>query len=634
MLRLATLLLLTFFAFSPLQGEEIAVGKTGEELRAVLRAEFSPTQTLSYKNARKKMFSQIDNNGGKVRLVYTGSLFPTSGIPNHKIVNTEHTWPQSKFKHGVNKSQMQSDLHHLFPTWNKVNNERGSFPFGEIPDASTDKWWNSKTPVSSIPTTNKADYSESISGVFEPREDHKGNVARSMLYFYTIYEKRNITVGWFNPQIPTLVQWHLDDPADDVEKERSRQIKAVQGNLNPFVFDETLATRIFDTRVIPTPFAAASGSNREVPGLWVRVHRPDNPPPAASVADTSDSTLNPLFPFEHINRRVNAESTAPAASFAADASSPDDGEIRIATFNIANLGATQEYKRSLITLTNILLKTNADLICLQEVQPNPKGKSQVRRLKELLNEAADFYNTKPYQYKISELDGGDELTAFLWRKPVVLDSNIESLPHDEDHDNDGKRTFQRVPQMASFHAGEYDFVVVNCHLYTKPNGNSSEGRKVENEVLASWLKAVATNPGEQDVILLGDLNRHLGSGGANAWKKLMINNHQDFYRFPLLEAIKRDHAAFNPLTHPNAPTDRHSTTASRSKKIYDQIIISKGSYAEFKANPVFGEDVGIVDFDNNSDFEWFTHNYEQTTDYLSDHRPVWIDLRFDGSDDD
>ena len=36
--------------------------------------------------------------------------------------------------------------------------------------------------------------------------------------------------------------------------------------------------------------------------------------------------------------------------------------IRVATFNIANLGASDEYKRSLIALVNIIEQTDADLV--------------------------------------------------------------------------------------------------------------------------------------------------------------------------------------------------------------------------------------------------------------------------------
>ena len=609
------LICLSFFS-TACSAQNIEPAKSGSELREYLRENYSPENSLSYSDAREEMFSKIDNEGGEVRLVYTGKQYQTSTTPNHQEVNTEHTWPQSKFRDGHRRWQMKSDLHHLYPTWSKVNSARGSFPFGEIPDTTTAKWWNSADFSEGIPRTDIDSYSESVSGVFEPREDHKGNVARSMFYFYTIYEERDINLTWFNPQIPTLLQWHFDDPVDEREKDRNEGIEDAQGNLNPFVLDESLAARIFreDGDDSPTPFAAnADDGDAGIPGLRIQVHQhqhDDNAPRrdrnssqrnqrsrdesrrggrggnrmreterrserdrrgirqnerrrdqnASGETDTNqagrqrENRKRELFPFEHMEKGVNAPQ--PQAPFAAAASGPDDGEIRIATFNIANFGArrSQEYERSLISLANTLLETNADLIALQEVEPSELGRKQVERLNELLNRAASFYGLESYQYAISDKDGGDELTAFLWRDPVVLDSSIASLPHDRDHDNDGKRSFQRVPQMAAFHAGNFDFVVVNCHLYTQPIGNSSEGRILENRMIAEWLEAVSESDEEQDVIVLGDLNRHLGNRGDEAWQELMYDGHEDHFRFPLLEAIVAEDSDSVSYTHLTLPT--------------------------------------------------------------------------------
>lgn len=113
----------------------------------------------------------------------------------------------------------------------------------------------------------------------------------------------------------------------------------------------------------------------------------------------------------------------------------------------------------------------------------------------------------------------------------------------------------------------------------------------------------------------------------------MISNHQDFYRFPLLEAIQKDISTFDPKKH-EAPEDKYSTTASKKRSIYDQILISKGSYFEFTASPEFGIDVGIVAFDDSQQFEWFIDTWTNATRMLSDHRPVWIRMRIDQQDDD
>ena len=142
----------------------------------------------------------------------------------------------------------------------------------------------------------------------------------------------------------------------------------------------------------------------------------------------------------------------------------------------------------------------------------------------------------------------------------------------------------------------------------------------EYDALVSWIRALDADT-ESDAIVIGDFNRFLN--GKSKWKNLMVPGHANDFRFPLLEAIKNEVPTFDPKKH-EAPEDKYSTTTSKKRSIYDQIIISSASYDEFVASPVFGTDVGIVDFDNNPAFEWFVASWTNATRMLSDHRPVWI----------
>lgn len=212
------------------------------ELHQCLKSKFSVTTSLSYKQARKAMFSSIDNQDGSVELVYSGKRFSTTGIPNHELVNTEHTWPQSKFSN----KKLKSDLHHLFPTYSRINSTRGSHPFADIKDKLTKRWLDSNDKgIQEIPPESVRDnYSEFIHGKFEPREEHKGAVARAMFYVYGVYGEQRIDKRWFEPQIETLLKWHKQYPVTVEELDRSKAISSYQGNNNPFVLDPTLAYRI------------------------------------------------------------------------------------------------------------------------------------------------------------------------------------------------------------------------------------------------------------------------------------------------------------------------------------------------------------------------------------------------------
>ena len=306
--------------------------------------------------------------------------------------------------------------------------------------------------------------------------------------------------------------------------------------------------------------------------------------------------------------------------------------IRVGSFNIANFGASQsgEYERSLVSIVNIILEMDADVIALQEIQPTELGRAQVERLVKLLNKAAKYHDSGLYEFIIADEYTGDETTAFVWREPVSLHSEaISQLEHNPDPDNDGVPAFQRVPHYALFDAGDYDFYLVNCHLYTKTQGYTSEGRGAEFKAIVQWIKNLENE--EMDAIIVGDFNRFLN--GKSAWKQLMIEGHTQWFSFPLLTGIQNAVQNFDPETD-EAPDDSLSTTTSKKLSIYDQILISTGSNHEFTSTPEFGVDVGIVAFDRQKQFEWATDSWHDAIKFLSDHRPVWIRLRIDNGDDD
>ena len=93
--------------------------------------------------------------------------------------NREHLFPQGIFS---SASPMRSDYHHVVPSDGKVNGQRGSYPFGEVSSPN----WTSLNGCKRGPNTTPG-----FSGtVFEPLDEYKGDIARSLLYFATRYEDR------------------------------------------------------------------------------------------------------------------------------------------------------------------------------------------------------------------------------------------------------------------------------------------------------------------------------------------------------------------------------------------------------------------------------------------------------------
>lgn len=182
-----------------------------QQLKSVISAGY---KNLGYNGARDAMYGSIDNKQGKVTCVYTGRVatFNSRSGANSNSFNCEHTWPQSLF----NKNEPErADIHHLFPTDVNANGKRGSYPFGVVSSAS---WSEGGSKLGG--------------GKFEPRDVHKGDVARAMFYFVTRYQNYS---SFLTGQESTLRQWSLTFPPTTDSKNRNDAIFARQKNRNPYV---------------------------------------------------------------------------------------------------------------------------------------------------------------------------------------------------------------------------------------------------------------------------------------------------------------------------------------------------------------------------------------------------------------
>ena len=168
-----------------------------------------------YSGARDRMYANIDNVNGDVECVYTGrtATFNTRAGANTNSFNCEHTWPQSLFN---SNTPMRSDIHHLYPTDVTANSQRGSLPFGVV--TGTPSW--------------QMNGSKKGGGKFEPRDVHKGAVARSMLYFVLRYQNYS---GFLTNQEAVLRTWHSSFPPSAKDILRNNDIYSEQNNRNPLV---------------------------------------------------------------------------------------------------------------------------------------------------------------------------------------------------------------------------------------------------------------------------------------------------------------------------------------------------------------------------------------------------------------
>jgi deoxyribonuclease-1 len=203
----------------------------GEDLKDALTSIIDDHNSLGYNTARDHMYGEIDNVDGWVECVYTGrtAFFNTRAGATANGFNCEHTWPQS---FSDEAEPMKSDLFHLYPTDETANNKRGNLDFGVV-----------VSPTWSVGGSKLGTDSEGQT-VFEPRDVHKGNVARTHFYYIIRYD------GNYNEYVDSEKMeshfrvWHESDPVDSAERQRNEDIYALQYNRNPFIDHPALVDRI------------------------------------------------------------------------------------------------------------------------------------------------------------------------------------------------------------------------------------------------------------------------------------------------------------------------------------------------------------------------------------------------------
>ena len=285
--------------------EAIFPGLQGIELIDALKNNFTPGSKLGITAAKDTLYLIIEREDGEVECVYSGhSMELPNGVDpsqwlysNGAGINLEHVYPQSK---GANEGQPgHSDMHHLFPARVIVNSTRANYPFDEIADNQTSKWFKDDITLESIPTTDIVDYSEFKVGFFEPRESVKGNIARAVFYFYTIYQDEADAADpdFFATQRETLCLWHLEDPADDDEIARSAGVAEYQDDKeNPFVLDCTVALRAWCPEYEGCTTSSVDPTRSEEISMDVFsdyhniIVRFESAAPTAAVVSTSDLT--------------------------------------------------------------------------------------------------------------------------------------------------------------------------------------------------------------------------------------------------------------------------------------------------------------------------------------------------------
>jgi endonuclease I len=203
---------------------EGADGLSGDALMVFLRSLVTSSLTPTTYGEARDILQESDrdpNNANNVLTIYNRfSVDATwTGLQSDSTWNREHVWPQSRLDSSASNSSRNSasDLHNLRPATPSVNSSRGNKDFDFVTTSAT----------------------------YFPGHDDKGDVAR--IYFYMVTRYSQFTLVDYDmlssssrplysgAVLSALLQFHLDDPVDDFERNRNEVIYSYQGNRNPFI---------------------------------------------------------------------------------------------------------------------------------------------------------------------------------------------------------------------------------------------------------------------------------------------------------------------------------------------------------------------------------------------------------------
>ena len=256
----------------------VCATQAGEALLTCLRAGYTPTAVYSYDRARDTLFSYVDD-GDRTRItdLYVGRVLPirpgfdptqegcngdkdnnTSTCSGSRTINTEHLWPQSL---GAQTGRPEGDMHHLYPSRGDVNTVRSNYPFGQLGyRTAANLYRDTLTFAATAASADSLTFSAYRSSVFMPRAVVRGDIARALFYFRTIYATEATAaperVAFFDGMKTTLLAWHRADPPGLAEQARGQRVAIYQGRQNPYALDTSLVMRAFFPGTLPVELLA------------------------------------------------------------------------------------------------------------------------------------------------------------------------------------------------------------------------------------------------------------------------------------------------------------------------------------------------------------------------------------------
>ncbi len=309
----------------------------------------------------------------------------------------------------------------------------------------------------------------------------------------------------------------------------------------------------------------------------------------------------PTFPYAYIANAEIQRLRAHKLARAIPQRSPTT--LLVATWNIANFGGQQRRSQDKALIAEML--SWFDIIAIQETKDN-------------FGDLMDVQHGLGGGYRVlmSDPAGNDERMAFLYdsAKLTLLEKVGEVAVPPKDLAKvklPGVKLafngFDRNPYVGTWQAGNPSFLLANCHLfYGSEKKPSVQRRSLETFAVARWAELREKSPFAftRHIIALGDLNMPMAVPGD-----------------PIFDALTA-----KGLTLPGHSTKVASSVVSDAQ--YDQIaFFPAATQARFTGQK------GVFDFDAVVFRDLWAQSQKNfkayVKYYLSDHRPMWVELRTD-----
>lgn len=274
-----------------------------------------------------------------------------------------------------------------------------------------------------------------------------------------------------------------------------------------------------------------------------------------------------------------------------------DESLNIATWNIREFGKRRRWKESIHHIAEIL--GQFDVVGVTELRDD------LSDLGECLKILGPYWRAVYSDY-MADAGGNHERIAYVYDTRMATFTGLaaEAAAPRKKNAATGEYVSEfswwRSPYIASFRAGNFDFVLITAHIRW---GSRAEDRIGPLKLLAEWIdtRAHESHVEDTDIIVMGDFN-----------------------------IPERDDALFQAITSkglriPDGLRGAHGTNLAKNKR-YDQIL----HYPAYTKS--FTENAGVLDYyagDFKKLFPGKELTLEKFTYQLSDHLPIWIQMDTD-----